>query len=54
MHKIFWLEKLKGRDYSENLGVVERIILKWIFGKQREKLWAGCIWLTIGISGGLL
>jgi hypothetical protein len=29
----FWLECPKGRDHSEDLGVDERIILKWIFRK---------------------
>jgi hypothetical protein len=32
MHTKFWLESLKGRDHSEDLGVDERIILKWILG----------------------
>jgi hypothetical protein len=27
------LERLKGRDHSEQLGVVRSIILKWISGK---------------------
>jgi hypothetical protein len=26
-------ENLKGRDYSEDIGVNEKIILKWILGK---------------------
>jgi hypothetical protein len=30
----FWLESLKGRDHSEELGVDRRIILKWISGKK--------------------
>jgi hypothetical protein len=35
MHTVFWLENLKGIDYSEDLDVdVDgRIILKWIVGK---------------------
>jgi len=30
--KTFWLENLKERDHAEDLGVDEKIILKWIFG----------------------
>jgi hypothetical protein len=33
MHKIFWLEKLKGRDHREDLGVDGKIILDWALGK---------------------
>jgi hypothetical protein len=29
----FWLESLKGRDHSKDLGVKERIILNWTFRK---------------------
>jgi hypothetical protein len=29
----YWSRGLKGRDHSEILGVVGRIILKWILGK---------------------
>jgi len=28
-----WLENLKGRDHSEDLGVDGRIISEWILGK---------------------
>jgi hypothetical protein len=45
---------IKGRDFSEDLEVDERIILEWILGKQGGKVWTGFIWLRIGTSGGLL
>jgi hypothetical protein len=48
------LLKSNGRDHLEDLDVDWRIILKWILGKQAGKLWTECIWLRIGISGGLL
>jgi hypothetical protein len=54
MHTVFWLENLKGRDHSEDLGVDGRIILEWILGKYGEKVWDGCIWIRIGTSGELL
>jgi hypothetical protein len=33
MYTIFWLEDLKGRVQSEDIGVDGRIILEWILGK---------------------
>jgi hypothetical protein len=54
MHTIFWLENVKGRDHSEDIGVDGRIILEWTLGKQGTKVWNGCIWLRIGASGELL
>jgi hypothetical protein len=30
---IFWLENMKGRDHSEDLGIGERITLDWILEK---------------------
>jgi len=29
VHTKFWSESLNGRDYSEDLGVDERIIVEW-------------------------
>jgi hypothetical protein len=43
MHKIFWLEKLKGGDHSEEISVDEKIVLELILGKQGGKLWIGFI-----------
>jgi hypothetical protein len=43
----FWLESLKGRDDSEDIGVNGRIILKYIEGKFVCKLRIGLIWLGI-------
>jgi hypothetical protein len=33
MHRIFWLEDLKGKDHLEDIGVVGKIILERILGK---------------------
>jgi hypothetical protein len=45
---------LMGRDHSKYLGVDGRIMLEWILGKLRGKVWMGCIWLRTRTSGGLL
>jgi hypothetical protein len=45
---------MKGRDHSEDLSIDGNVMLKWIFGKQGERMWIGFIWLRIGASGGLL
>jgi hypothetical protein len=50
----FWLENLKERDHSENLGIGESIILKWILGTFGLEVWIGFIWLSIGTFGRLL
>jgi len=33
MHTKFWLESLKGRDHSEDLGIDGKITLEWILQK---------------------
>jgi hypothetical protein len=44
-------ENMKGRDHSVDLDADGRI-LEWILEKHGGKLWAGCIWLRKGTSGG--
>jgi hypothetical protein len=48
------LERLKGRDHSDDLGVDGRIIFKWILRKWGFGVWIGFTQLRIWISGGLL
>ena len=45
---------LKERDRLEDLGVYERIILKWILRKQDATMWNGLALLWIGATGRLL
>jgi hypothetical protein len=52
VHKIL-VESLKGRDYSEDLGVGGRII-KWTEGKYGWRVWIELICLRTGTGGGLL
>jgi hypothetical protein len=54
VHKTFWPESLKRGDHSEDLAVDERIILKWTFGKQIGRVFAGLMGLRIGKDSGLL
>jgi hypothetical protein len=46
-------ENLKKKDCLENLRVNRSIILEWILKGQCAKVWAGFIWLTTAVSGGL-
>jgi len=39
MHRALWLESLKGRHHTKELGMYGKIILEWIFGKQGGKKW---------------
>jgi hypothetical protein len=55
MHTKLLSENLKGRYYSEDVGIDWKIIiLEWLLGTQGGKMWSGFIWLRIGNSGGLL
>jgi len=38
----FWLENLKGRDHSEDLGTDGKMLLEWILGKLGGNVWTGC------------
>jgi hypothetical protein len=53
VHAEFWWGNLRERDHLGNLGVDEKIILKWIFNKVREPR-TEVIWLSIGTGGGRL
>jgi hypothetical protein len=54
MHTIFWLQNLKRREHSEDLGVDGKITSECILEKYGGKVWTGFIWLRIGTTGGLL
>jgi hypothetical protein len=47
----FGSKDLKGRVHSEELDVDERINLEFILGKYGGRMWTGCIWPRIRISG---
>jgi hypothetical protein len=50
----FWWADLRQRDHFEDLGLGERIILKWIFRKCVGEALAELIWLKIRTGGGPL
>jgi len=50
MHTKFWLEALKGRDYSEDVDIGMDLREMGLEGV----LWIGFIWLRTGTGGGPL
>jgi hypothetical protein len=50
----FWLENLKIRGHSEDLGVDRRIMLDWMLGEMCGNMWTGLIWLRLQSIGRLL
>ena len=42
------------REYLEDPGLDERIILRWIFRKWDVGVWTGWIWFRIRTGGGHL
>jgi hypothetical protein len=54
MRTVFWFEKLKGRNNSEDLILDGKIILEWILGQRGGKMWTGFNWIRIGTRGDLL
>jgi len=53
MYTRFWWGKVEQRDYLEDIGMEENILLKWIFKKQDWRAWSGLNWFRIGTFGGL-
>jgi len=51
--KGFRWSNLKERESLPELGLEERITLKWTLEKQDKIAWNGFIWLRIGTTGGL-
>jgi hypothetical protein len=47
MHTQFWSKYLKEQDHLGDLGVDERIILRWVLHKWGMTMWIGFIWLRI-------
>jgi hypothetical protein len=48
------LEKLKGGDYSGELGVDGNLMLKQLLGKYGGNVWIRFIWLSIGAGCELM
>jgi hypothetical protein len=44
--------KPEGRNHWQDLGIDEKIVLKWILKKWDGKAWTGLLWLTKGRCDG--
>ena len=53
MYTWFWWGNWRERDHLEDPGV-NKILLRWIFGKCDVGAWIGPSWLRIGTNGGQL
>jgi hypothetical protein len=53
VYRIWW-GILRDRDYFEDPGIHEKIILRWIFRKWEMRAWTGLSWLRIGTGDGHL
>jgi len=40
------VEEPEGQDHFEDIGVEERMILKWSFENYQGRAWTGLIWLS--------
>jgi len=54
VHTEFWWRDLKERHHVEDLGIDEKMILKWILKKWDEEAWTGLMWLRIRTCSRLL
>jgi hypothetical protein len=47
-----FVRRPEGKNHLEDLGLEERIMLKWIFKTWNAEAWTGLIWPRTGIGGG--